>query len=132
MKNDIESVKKAFETWRKSKNSTRGRIPKELWEKAFKLSKTYGYNRTAKELGLNPSTLRNKNSTSNTSLAHDVKFVKVAPLKFLDNEPAVNTSFNPRNTMIAEIVSPSGIAVRLFSGIDSSCTEVLTRFFKES
>ena len=118
-------------TVRRNKKSPKERIPKDLLNEAIKLGKKYGYSKTAKELGLNSTILLKRSPKRNTSSDQDVKVVKLAPLRLSDQKTSVNTASSRQNTLIAEVVSPSGVALRLFSGIDENCTKVLAQFVKE-
>jgi hypothetical protein len=55
----LRGVRRRFERWRQS--HTRGtRIPDSLWEAAAKMARSYGVNRTAKALGLDYYSLKER------------------------------------------------------------------------
>lgn len=130
MVRDLEATLQEFNAWRASKGSAMGRVPDRLWSLAIELSKTHGVVPTAKLLRLNHATLRAKADrkkfppTSSPSGGEAMKLIKVAPVS-IGTGHDVQPRHDGRQTLIAEIVVPSRLAVRLFSGIDAEAVKCL-------
>ncbi len=56
---DFSAARRAFDRWRKSRSSGE-RIPEQLWRSAVRLGRKYGINPTAKALGLDYYSLKNR------------------------------------------------------------------------
>lgn len=135
MKEDIQEAKTAFENWRQTKKS-RTPIPEPLWNLATKLAKKYGHAFIAGQLNLNSSVLALKagiatRKSIKSKSSREAKIIKVAPLDLTSTLEQSNMRRERPNKMIAEIISPCGVSIKLFSAIDSESLKALSNMIKE-
>ena len=83
----VESAKSQFKSWRSANGYSRRRIPDELRGSAIALAKSLGRNQASKELGLNPTDLRQWEGLAAPEKREDLKFAEVTicrPSSFLE------------------------------------------------
>ena len=139
MTKDLREGIAAFEKWRGSRNGKKTRIPDRLWKMAVELGQVHGFSRVSKLLKLNSATLKEKyrrashgNAGGDTKSDKNgaVKIVRVAPINLADENP-VQRPHPGRSSMIAEISSPSGLSLRIFSGMDPQTLKSLYTIIQE-
>lgn len=78
----LEAVRREFDTWRQSRTS-RSRIPENLWMLAANLARECGVFRTARQLHIDYSALKNRLNSMETRIVRStparIGFVEVVP-----------------------------------------------------
>ena len=130
METEIKNTQYAFSQWRKIKKNNQP-IPEELWTKAVFLGRRLGFGKVAKILAINSTTLKEKAGCKPVhKIKSEIEVIKVAPLS-LSQSNHTKTIQNERNQMMAEIHSPSGVSVRIFSSISIDALMTLSQMIKE-
>ncbi|MCK5520481.1 hypothetical protein KAJ27_09330 [bacterium] len=107
---DLESVKKEFELWRKTRKGKRT-IPERLWVLASTLKDRYTNVQISRCLRLNNTDLKKKikeielNKTPDTENNSFLEFKLKNPIE----------EFSTKPICIAELKSPSGISMKIYS-----------------
>lgn len=126
MNDEIAEAVKKFSKWRSERKGIRSKIPVELWDLACDLGERYGLNKAAKPLKLNRTELSKRVEERKASKVDgnntDIQLVKVAPVTFPDK---VIEKPRTESRMIAELLSPCGYSIKLYSGIDENSLRAL-------
>jgi hypothetical protein len=131
---DLLTAQARFEAWR-NQHSGKRPIPAELWDLAAQLALRHRPGLIASVLRLNLTTLKSKSGIlGKRGKPGDMPLVKFAPVHFHASIPTTSKSEKKygRPSMIAEVVSSSGISIRMFSGIDEASLKLLSQFIQEA
>ncbi len=101
----FEAARREFETWRQSRTG-RSRIPENLWTLAADLARECGVFRTARELHLDYSGLRNRLDSTETRIVRN----KPAPMGFVEVVPSPAAGFSE---CTVEIERGKGTKIRI-------------------
>ena len=85
----LDAARREFETWRQSRTS-RSRIPETLWILAADLARECGVFRTARELHLDYSALKNRLNSTETRIVRS----NPAPMGFVEVVPSPAACFS--------------------------------------
>ena len=132
---DLLMAQARFQAWR-DLSSGKPRIPTELWSLAVQLTLRHRTGLVASTLGVNPTVLKNKsvdNVPKKQNKPADMAVMKFAPVNFQAPVPVISQSGKKdcRPSLIAEVVSSSGISIRMFSGIDEANLKLLSQLIQE-
>lgn len=145
---DLLEARDIFEHWRSQQEGKRP-IPTEFWKLAGDLAKKHKISFVASVLRLNAATLKQKSgigtSTNKTRKTSDQKphrkkkenelsDLKLAPVSFVTSPSRVEkkSTKSERPKLVAEVVSNTGISVRMFSGIDELSIKLLSQLIREA
>ena len=109
----LDELKEKFAVWRESSPRPR-KIPVELWEDAVSLARVFSVSKVSRSLGLDHPALKQKVASKNPEAKHFVE------LKLAHPNPG------PKLSPLAEIISPHGMVLRLFSESDQIIRTFLT------
>ena len=114
---DLNSVTKAFESWRAGRVRGR-RVPKDLWAMAVSLASLHQPEVIAAELGINIQLLRKKIRDAKAKIkpeCHSANIVRLASL-IIKTQPPVESTRSQRS-VIAELSTFQGSQLRIYSGV---------------
>jgi hypothetical protein len=118
----LESTRRRFEQWRKTRSGGRPRIPESLWSLATRAARQFGVHRTCRALRLDYVVLKRHVETDATrgrprQEAHRPGFVELVP----------SGSSSPTECVV-EIEDPSGARMRIeIKGVAAPDLVTLTR-----
>jgi hypothetical protein len=130
---DLVMAQTRFQAWR-GQRLGKTRIPADLWELAVQLTLHHRTGLVASVLGLNPTALKSKSvMPGKKNTPANMPLVKFAPVHFQAPVPMISKSDKKtcRPSIIAEVVSSSGISIRMFSGIDVVSLKLLSELIQE-
>jgi hypothetical protein len=113
----LARARERFEEWRRTRRGRR--IPPPLWLEAARVARTCGVQRTARELRLNPTSLRERMRGADSETSGPAAFVELAP-EHLVGAGALG--------LVVEVERPSGARLRIeLRGAQAPDVMALTR-----